>query len=131
MSASPWVDPRRAPGEAFLDALAARDFDRLESLLSPAVRFRALIPPGVEEEREASRAVGHLRNWFGDAGAFRVVHREVARVADRVRLSYRIRLHTAKGERIVEQHAFLRVTNDEICAVDILCSGFRPDLSDD
>ncbi len=116
----------RARAEAFLDALAARDFARIESLMAPAVRFRALIPPGFEEEGEAARAADHLKDWFGDVAEFRVVHREVAPVSDRVRLSYRIRLRTAKGERVVEQHAFLTVADDAIAAIDILCSGFRP-----
>ena len=31
-------------GQAYLDALATRNFDRIEKLLHPHIRFRGLIP---------------------------------------------------------------------------------------
>lgn len=117
--------------EEFLDALAARDFDRLGSLMGPGVRFRALIPSGVAEEGTPSGVGNRFKEWFGDVDGLRVVRREVEPVSDRVRLSYRLRFRTAKGERVAEQYAFLTVADGKVSSINLLCSGFRPASEDE
>ena len=44
-------------GQAYLDALAVRDFDRIEKLLHPQIRFRGLVPGTVRAGTTAEEAL--------------------------------------------------------------------------
>lgn len=111
----------------FLEALGRRDFARLKGCLDPAVRFRALVPPGVREAADAAGAVGHLSEWFGGADHFEVVASAVEPLADRIGVRYRLRLRDEDGWRVVEQQAYCDVVADRIARLDLVCSGFRPE----
>jgi hypothetical protein len=121
---APTADDGVRLGEAFVEALGRRDFLRLEALLDPHVRFRALVPPGLRTADDAAAAAAHPRGWFGDADRFDLVASTVGRIGPRLRLSYRIRLHEEGVWYAVEQQAYLDVGGDLIRSVDILCSGF-------
>ena len=115
-------------GQSFLESLAAQDFDRLETLFTPQVRFRALVPPGVREGQTAGEATSWLRRWFGDADDLQVLQAAADLVFDRLYLCYRLRSHdTANGWRVVEQQAYCDVQDGCIADMWLLCSGFRPD----
>jgi TusA-related sulfurtransferase len=115
-------------GQSFLESLAAQDFDRLEALFTPRVRFRALVPPGVREGQTAVEATNWLRRWFGDADELQVLQSAADLVFDRLYLCYRLRSHdTANGWRVVEQQAYCDVHESHIADMWLVCSGFRPD----
>lgn len=115
-------------GQSFLESLAAQDFDRLETLFTPQVRFRALVPPGMREGQTAREATSWLRRWFGDADDLQVLQSAADLVFDRLYLCYRLRSHdTANGWRVVEQQAYCIVQDGCIADMWLLCSGFRPD----
>src|SRR5688572_16696813 len=117
-----------ALGQLFLDSLATQDFERLEALFAPQVRFRALLPSGTCEEKTAEAATGWLRRWFGQADTLQVLQSGVTQVCDRLSLSCRLRLHeTPAGWQIVEQHAYCEVQDGHIIDIWLLCSGFRPE----
>ena len=115
-----------APQE-FIDALGRRDFTRVERCLDPGVRFRALIPPGLREAADAAGVAGHLRSWFGGADELEMVASVVEPIADRIRISYRLRLHREDGWSTVEQQAFCDLADDRITRLDLVCSGIRPE----
>jgi hypothetical protein len=71
-----------------LEALAAQDFDRIEALFTPQVRFRALVPPGVREGQTAAEATNWLRRWFGDADQLQVLQAAANPVFDRLDVCY-------------------------------------------
>lgn len=119
------ADNKQEVGEHFVAALGRRDFAAIEQDLDPAVRFRALIPPGLCEASDAATTVSHLREWFGGADELIVVATEADRVADRLRLTYRLRLRDADGWHLVEQQAYCDVAGRRIAGLDLLCSGFR------
>ena len=115
----------------FLDALVRRDFDALLECLDPHLRFRALLPPGPLELDTAIATVGRFRLWFDGKHPFEVVDASVGQVGDRLYLRWRIRSHRADDPTticLVEQHAFADIA-DRIVALDLLCSGFRPEES--
>lgn len=117
-----------ALGQSFLESLAAQDFERLETLFSPQVRFRALLPPRTCDEKTAGAATGWLRRWFGEAGTLQVLQSTAAQVFDRLYLRYRLRTHdAANGWRVIEQQAYCNVQDGHIADMWLLCSGFRPD----
>lgn len=118
-------------GEHFIAALEVQDFDRLETLFAPQVRFRALVPPRVCEAQSPGDAIGWLHRWFGSADEIQVLHATAEQVFDRLHLHYRLRVHDAvNGWRVIEQHAYGDVRDDRIADMWLLCSGFRPAAAD-
>jgi hypothetical protein len=123
---------RREVCQEFLEAFKHRDFQRMESHLSPHMRFRALIP-GFNSSGElrtsetGSGAVRYLKGWFGDCDHFEVLDSEVYPIGTRCHISYRLRLHDGDGWQVCEQRNFCDVENDKIVGMDLLCSGFLKD----
>jgi hypothetical protein len=72
--------------------------------------------------------VNRLRLWFGDADSFEMRWAETGRVANRLSLAYRIRLHDSDGWQVIEQRLYCDVGDDgRIRNLDLLCSGFLPE----
>ena len=113
-------------GQAFLSALARRDFPALEACFAPDVEFRALVPSGVREGAGPAATVAWLRRWFGDADAFEMQHAELGLVADRLRISYRIRCRKDGRWTLIEQQAYCVAATGQLDAMNLVCSGFRP-----
>jgi hypothetical protein len=115
-------------GTGLIRALAQRDFPRLADTLSPGVRMRALIPPGPVEVSGAEAAAATFASWFADAEEFELLRSGSDRVADRLHVFYRLRVRKPGAPRkIVEQHLLCALDGDGITALDLVCSGFRPD----
>jgi hypothetical protein len=117
-----------AIGEALVASLAAQDFNRIESIFEPEVRFRALVPARLCEGKTAGEATDWLRRWFGDADEIQVLQTDVNQTFDRLRLTYRLRVHDVlNGWRVIEQLAYGNIQEGQICDLWLVCSGFRPD----
>ena len=126
---------RWAVGGIFLEALAARDYERMATTLGPTIRFRALLPPGPTEWEGPERVTDAFRSWFGGADDFEVLDATVGEIGGRLYLSWRIRVRPAPfgiGENwhVIEQHGYADAT-DLIETLDLLCSGFRPERARD
>src|SRR5438105_1393828 len=106
-----------------VEALAAKDFDRLETLFAPDVRFRALVPKGLREDETAADAAARIRGWFGDCDPLELLSSEIDAVADRLRVSYRFRAREEGAWHLVEQQAYVDVEDGRIADVSIVCSG--------
>lgn len=114
-------------GGEFVAALADRDFARLAGTLAPDVRMRALLPPGPLEVSGTDAAIARFSSWFGEAESLELVHAVSEEVADRLHVSYRLRVKRAGDTcKLVEQHLICAV-NGRIAALDLLCTGFRPE----
>ena len=115
-------------GSGLVTALAQRDFPRLASTLTPEVRMRALIPPGPVEVSGAEAVAAKFSSWFADAEELELIRSGSDTVADRLHVFYRLRVKKHGDHRkIVEQHLLCAVDDDRISALDLVCSGFRPD----
>ncbi len=112
-------------GEAFVRAVVGHDFEALEALLAPDVRFRALTPRAVREAATASSARGWIEGWFGETDRNRLIESRVEMVADRLHVAYRIRLREDGAWLLVEQHVFAAVGDGRLTDVALVCSGFR------
>ena len=114
--------------EEFIDALAAEDFDRLQSCLAPNVDFHAVVPgSGSFRKRSGAEATAHqLRMWFGDAEPLELLGRWVEAVVDKLRLSDRFAVFEDGKCHAVEQQAYAVVGERGIEKLDVACSGFRP-----
>jgi hypothetical protein len=116
------------PGKGLIRALVQRDFPRLADTLTPNVRMRALIPPGPVEVSGAEAAAAKFSSWFADAEELELIRSGSDTVADRLHVFYRLRVKKPGDYRkIVEQHLLCAVDDDRISALDLVCSGFRPD----
>jgi hypothetical protein len=116
-------------GERFARAIAAKDAAALRELLAPDVDFGALTPRRAWESGSAAEIVDDviLGRWFEPTD--RIVELESVDndvVVDRERVGYRFRITNADGTFVVEQQAYLGVTDDTITWLRILCSGYRP-----
>ena len=121
-----------APSIAFVEALTRRDFAAVEATLSPAVHFRGLLPSEVVEVQDPAAVVERLTAWFGAAERFEVQEASARAVADRMRVRYRFRLRPhpfvpESGWHVIEQLAFCQTADGKIAALNLLCTGFRPE----
>jgi SnoaL-like domain len=115
-------------GKGLIAALAERDFPRLANTLTPDVRMRALIPPGPVDVSGAEAAAAKFSSWFADAEELELIRSGSDTVADRLHIFYRLRVKKPGDHRkIVEQHLLCAFDGDRITALDLVCTGFRPD----
>jgi hypothetical protein len=104
------------------------DYLQLAGTLAADVRMRALIPPGPIEVAGAEAVAAKLTAWFGDTEQLEVVRSGSEAVADRLHIFYRLRVkRRCDAWKIVEQHLLCALSDDGITAIDLVCSGFRPD----
>src|SRR5437899_12842482 len=59
-------------GEAFVAAVAARDFAALRGSLAEDVRLRLLVPRGPQANTGADETLARFAGWFGAADELRV-----------------------------------------------------------
>ena len=118
-------------GGLLLEALAARDFTRMSDCFEPAASMRALLPPGLVKCQGATQIVENVRSWFGDAEEFEVLDGTIGEVGGRLHVAWRLRLRPKPwGDdawHVIEQQAYLQA-GEHIDAIDLLCSGFQPDV---
>jgi TusA-related sulfurtransferase len=120
------VGGQQNEGRAFLAALTSRDFAGVQASLDPDIRFRGLLPGGLRELSGAAAVTDQLRSWFEKSDVFEVVRSGAEGMADRLRISYRFRLHDEEGWTVIEQVAFCDADDGRIEQIDLVCSGFRP-----
>jgi len=113
-------------GDRFVATLVARDFPRLRTLMADDVRFRLLVPRGPQTEAGAADTVARFVGWYGAVDELRLESSYVATVADRLVITYRLRLRDTGGWRVIEQHLVAAVdADDRLDAIDLLCTGFH------
>jgi hypothetical protein len=116
------------PASGLAGALVAGDFDRLTTMLAADVHMRALIPRGPVELSGAVAAAAKFASWFGGSKHLELVRTGSDEVDDRLHVFYRLRVKRSEDPTsIVEQHLFCSLDEGRITALDLVCSGFRPE----
>ena len=117
-------------GEVFVAALVDGDAPRLAGTLDPDVQMRALLPPGPIEVLGAEAVAGKFTAWFGSAERLELLQSASEPVADRLHVSYRLRVRrTGDPWKLVEQHLLCAHDDGRITALDLVCTGFRPEYA--
>jgi TusA-related sulfurtransferase len=125
-------DGRLAMVRRLVEAVMSNDRNAVVASLAPAVRFRHLVPRGPREVWGAAETADAFLGWFGDAHELEIQSLLVEPVADRTSVRYRVRLRRAGGWEVIEQQQFLDMDEaGRIAAIDLLCSGFRPEVEAD
>lgn len=109
----------------FVEALVQQDFVQLATYFSPETRFRALVPRGLREASTPEESSRYFQGWFGSADRLELVERRSEPMVDRQHMAWRLRVHDAAGQRLVEQQVYATVHDGKFAAFDLLCSGFR------
>jgi hypothetical protein len=116
-------------GERFARAIAAKDAPALLGLLAPNIDFRAMTPGRIWEVDSPAQLVDEviLGTWFEPTDRIDAIEAiENGEVADRESVRYRFRVTNGDGAFLVEQQAYLGVSDEGIAWLRIMCSGYRP-----
>ena len=114
-------------GPAFAQALAARDFDKVGSLLDPSVEFRALTPRRAWEADGDADTVALFQRWFDSSTVIDEIDDVSSHaVGDRTHLAYRFLGHDGDGPFVIEQQVYFSERDGRIDWMRMMCSGFRP-----
>ncbi len=112
-------------GNAYLRALAAQDFDALQALFAPEIRFRAMVPKGERVGQTAQEATGWVRRWFGSCDVLQVLRSDTRMLCGRLCVSYHLRVHDNQdGWQEIEQHVYSVARDGQIADLWLVCSGF-------
>ena len=111
-------------GQALIDDVVAGDFDALEELLAPGVRFRALTPRANRQESTAAATRAVIEGWFEGTRDRELLASSVDSIVDRLLVGFRIRLWEEGSRRVVEQRVVARVADGRLTDVALVCSGF-------
>lgn len=113
-------------GQAFAEAVAAKDHGRVRSLLRDDLDFRGMTPGRIWEAESPDDVVSVLQQWFEDSDVIEGVESvETDAFADRERVGYRLRVRNSDGLHLVEQQAYLSEHDGQIGWLRVMCSGFR------
>lgn len=114
-------------GGKLLDAVAARDYARIEECFSGEAEMRVLTPGPLREFRGAADAAGRFRFWLEPLEGFELLEGDVEEIADRVRIRYRFRgRDPEKGWQLNEHTGYAKVRSGRIRTLNVTCTGFRP-----
>src|SRR5262245_25699920 len=97
-------------GARFARALAAKDFETIDSLLHPEVDFRGMTPSRFWEAHTPAEVIdGVLRLWFEDSDHIdRLLEVETGRVVRRDWVRYRVEVTNPDGRFEVEEQVYYR-----------------------
>jgi len=111
--------------QLYLDAVVARDYERVESLLADDFRLRDLSPPGFTEVSGSGEALSGLREMLDMFDTVRLVESDVYEIGNVTYVRARVGLvHPEAGARMLEQHHLLTIADQRIHGIDELCTGF-------
>ena len=112
---------------AWINALAQHDFEALRSALAPTVQFRALVPGEKVIIGSVAEVVACFRRWFEDAIDMEVIEEHSALLIDRLQVRFRARLRKKGQPYLIDQSLWATLEDGKFVAIDLLCSGFRPE----
>lgn len=115
-------------GRAFAEALLAKDWARLKSLLDDEIDFRGLTPGRPWEASSAKDLIGTVfTQWFEPTDDIcETIAITTDSITDRQKVVYRFRVRNPQDDYVCEQTAYYDETGGKIVKLRILCSGFLP-----
>lgn len=112
--------------EDFGAAVAARNHDRLGTLLDDEVRLRALLPAQIVEDHGREAVLARYVDWFGGYARVELVRAAGDTVGDRVLIHYTVVADHETVPHVIAQTLMCGVYDGRIGKMDLVCSGWRP-----
>jgi ketosteroid isomerase-like protein len=110
-----------------LDAIATRDFARIEACFAKDAAFQVLTPQQLRQHETGVAAAARYRYWLESFAEFELVDGDVEEIADRVRIRYLFRgRDPEKGWQLNEHTGYAKVREGRIASMNVTCTGFRP-----
>jgi ketosteroid isomerase-like protein len=110
-----------------LDAIAERDFARIEACFAKDAAFQVLTPQQLRQHETAVAVGARYRYWLESFEDFELVDGDVEEIADRVRIRYRFRgRDPEKGWQLKEHTGYAKMRDGRIVGMNVTCTGFRP-----
>lgn len=118
--------PPSTMGHLFAEALLAKDWSRLESLLDDGIDFRGLTPGRPWDASSAKELIDTVfTQWFEPTDEiYEIIAITEDAITDRQRVVYRFRVRNAQDDYVCEQTAYYDENDGRISTLRILCSGF-------
>jgi hypothetical protein len=115
-------------GQSFAEALLAKDWHSLETLLDDRIDFRGLTPGRPWEATSARELIDTVfTQWFETADEiYETISIATDVITDRKRVVYRFRVRNPQDDYVCEQTAYYDEARGKIIKLRILCSGFLP-----
>jgi hypothetical protein len=111
----------------FAEAMAAKDHDRIRTMLHPEIDFHAMTPRKTWAAAGPDDIIAAIGTWFGDGDVIEALEKvETDSFADRERVGYRLKVRNDEGLHLVEQQAYLSERDGQIGWLRIMCAGYRP-----
>jgi hypothetical protein len=116
------------PGEAFAEALAAKDDAAVRAVTSAHLDFRAMTPGRFWEAHTHAELVEVLfGSWLEPTDeVVSLVSTSTGEVSTRQHVAYRLHLRNADGESLMEQQMYYDTEDGKITWARVMCSGFVP-----
>jgi hypothetical protein len=126
--------PRSDRAGALLEGLAAQDFGMVGAAFTSDAQLRALLPARLRECAGAAVIAEQFAGWFGETEDFEFLEAAADEVAGCLHMRWRLRLRAERigaGWFTVEQQAYADTGDDgRISRLDLLCTGYRPEVDD-
>jgi ketosteroid isomerase-like protein len=114
-------------GERLLEAIAARDYERIADCFADDASFRVLTPGPLRELAGPVEAADRYRAWLDALERYEVLESDAVAIADRARIRYRFRgRDPEKGWQLNEHTGYAAVRDGRIASMILTCAGFRP-----
>ncbi len=122
------VEERRTEefGKGWIQAITAGALDRLAGFCDGKITGRLLIPSGLVSITNVGDLIAEYRDWFGECSDFTVEMSRVAKVGERLGISYQFLLQDHGEWYRIEQHLFCVLKDEKVQSLYLLCSGFQP-----
>ena len=114
------------PGEEFAKALSAKDAAAVRAIMAPDLDFRAMTPGRFWEAHDHDELLDILfGHWLEPSDeVVALLSTSAGEVSTRHHVTYRLHLHNADGESLMEQQMYYDVTDGRISWARVMCSGF-------
>jgi hypothetical protein len=125
--------PAATTARAFIQAVVHADLHALEGLLTEDVWFRSLLPRGAIEHRHRGPVLAALHSWFGTPQEVRVLSTYHHDADLREHVGWRVLVRPEWQPdvwHLIEQIGYVRVAEGRIRRVDLVCTGFQPQVGD-
>jgi ketosteroid isomerase-like protein len=113
--------------DAFVRAYADADYETVQSLLHPAVRYREITPNQLIEATGPGAILEEERDFLARRGPQETLELQVSAVGDRVAARTRWRLLGQDEPWVVDWCQYITVEDGRVTALDGVCSGPMPE----